>query len=33
MKLIMQTADIVGDEKNCLYPHRVEMKGEAMTCM
>lgn len=25
MKLIMQTADIVGDEKNCLYPHRVEI--------
>ena len=25
MKLIMQTADIVGDEKNCLYPHRVEV--------
>ena len=25
MKLILQTANIVGDEKNCLYPNRVEV--------
>ena len=25
MKLILQTANIVGDEKNCLYPNRAEV--------
>ena len=25
MKLVLQTANIVGDEKNCLYPNRAEV--------
>lgn len=25
MKLVLRTANIVGDEKNCLYPNRAEV--------
>lgn len=27
MKLILQTANVVGDEKNCLYPNRAEISS------